>query len=74
MNIVKKKNTNSEILWNIPVPLFCSKRSNFINRLTLDKKQGLVIRLTHLAEVSYRENKSLPIILLVGWLCFTSQR
>ncbi len=29
----------------------CSKRSNFITKLTQDKKQGLVLRLTHLAEV-----------------------
>lgn len=30
-----------------------SKRSNFITRLTPDKKQGLVVRLTHLAEVDF---------------------
>ena len=27
-----------------------SKRSNFITRLSSEKKQGLIIRLTHLAE------------------------
>ena len=31
---------------------FCSKRSNFITRLNAEKKHGLVVRLTHLAEVS----------------------
>jgi hypothetical protein len=30
-----------------------SKRSNFITRLNNDKRQALLSRLTHLAEVSY---------------------
>lgn len=30
--------------------LIYSKRSNFITRLAADKKQGLIVHLTHLAE------------------------
>lgn len=33
--------------------MFFSKRSNFITRLANDKKQALIVRLTHLAEVGY---------------------
>ena len=41
------------ILWFIGLHvIYFSKRSNFITRLNAEKKQGLVLRLTHLAEVS----------------------
>ena len=47
---------------------FPSKRSNFITRLSTEKKQGLVQRLTHLAEVRITASSMLMLAITFSLL------